>query len=99
VRRISIELSKRLENSDASAHFEAGSALSEFIAGRLGAPDYWSNENHRKSSFRHIPDQARSIQRWENKGAKTTATTAPMKQSTTGLPRFYSTRPLLTQLL
>jgi hypothetical protein len=88
-----------LDDSNASAHFKAGSALSEFMAGRLGAPGCWPDESYRKSALLRVPDEARSIQRWENEGGKTTGAAAPAKGPPSAPQRFYPTRPLLTQLL
>jgi hypothetical protein len=63
-------------DSNASAHLAAGSALSEFMAGRLGAPSCWPHENHRASTFLRGPDEVSSIQRWENEGGKAVAPAA-----------------------
>ena len=85
-----------LAASNASVHFDAGSALREFLAGRLGAPGCWPNEPHRTRTFLRVPDEVSSIQRWESDGGKTvTAAKAP----TSALQHFHPTRPLLTQLI
>jgi hypothetical protein len=85
-----------LTEPNGSVHFKAGSALSEFMAGRLGAASCWPEENHRMSAFLRLPDEVSSIQRWENDGGKTvTAAKGP----TSALPHFHPTRPLLTQLI
>jgi hypothetical protein len=57
-------------DSNASAHLEAGSALSEFMAGRLGAPSFWPDGIRRKNVYPRLPDEVSSIQRWENEGGK-----------------------------
>ena len=54
------------------AYLSAGSALLDFIAGRLGAPGCWPNDNYSRSFVTRAPDETpRSIQRWENEGGKT----------------------------
>jgi hypothetical protein len=88
-----------LADSNASGHFTAGSALTEFLAGRLGAPGCWPDENHRTSIFLRVPEEWSSIQRWENDGGKTVAATVPAKRPTSALQHFHPTRPLLTQLI
>lgn len=89
----------RLDDANASAHFNAGSALTEFLAGRLGAPGCWPDENHRTSHLPRGPDDMSSIQRWENEGGKTVAATAAAKGPMSALRHFHPTRPLLTQLI
>jgi len=63
-------------DSGAALHFEAGSALREFGAGRLGAPACWPNENHPGRLSLGASNEASSIQRWETEGGKTMAGTA-----------------------
>jgi hypothetical protein len=86
-------------DSNASAHFTAGSALSEFLAGRLGAPSCWPDESHPTSTLLRVPDDVSSIQRWENEGGKTVAAAVRAKGPTSALRHFHPTRPLLTQLI
>jgi hypothetical protein len=62
--------------SNAAAHFTEGSALHQFIAGHLGAPDYW---RPRKQVAAHVPAERRAIERWETDGGKPGATGAPVK--------------------
>jgi hypothetical protein len=88
-----------LDDSNVSGYFTAGSALAEFMAGRLGAPGCWPDESHRKSVFLRAPDEVSSIQRWENDGGKTIAAAAPSKGPTLASQPFRPTRPLLTQLI
>jgi hypothetical protein len=88
-----------INDSNASAHFETGSALSEFMAGRLGAPGCWPDENHRTRTFLREPDEVSSIQRWENDGGKTVATAVLAQGPTFALQHIHPTRPLLTQLI
>jgi hypothetical protein len=64
------------EDSNAAAHFQDGSALHEFIAGRLGAPGCWPPRKH---GVADVPTERRSIERWETDGGKTSATRAPAK--------------------
>jgi hypothetical protein len=86
-------------DANASGHFNAGSALSEFMAGRLGAPGCWPEENRRTSILFGARDEVSSIQRWENDGGKTIAAAASAKDPASALPHFHSNRPLLTQLI
>jgi hypothetical protein len=88
-----------LADSNASVHFDVGSALWEFLAGRPGAPGCWPNETHRTSTFLRVPDEVSSIQRWENEGGKTVAAAVRAKGPTSALRHFHPTRPLLTQLI
>jgi len=94
VKRISIDLSETWEN-----HFKAGSALREFIAGRLGAPACWPDGRRRKHFGAGASDEANSIERWETDGGKTTSTTAPAKRSSAIPHPFHAVKPLLTQLI
>lgn len=51
-----------------SSHFSPGSALLEFMAGKLGAPGCWRNERE----FGHTGhEELGSLKRWENEGGKT----------------------------
>ncbi len=88
-----------LDDSNASAHFKAGSALREFMAGRLGAPGCWPDENHLTTTFQRSLDELLSFQRWENDGGKTVVTPASAKAETFALQHFHPTRPLLSQLI
>ena len=85
--------------SSAGAHFKAGSALSEFIAGRLGAPSCWPRESHRASAFLRLPEEVLSIQRWENEGGRAVAPSAPGKRPMSALQHFPFTQPFLTQAI
>ena len=76
--------------SNAPTHFEAGSALSEFMAGRLGAPSCWPDENHRTSTFLRLPEEVSSIQRWENEGGKAFAPAVRAKGPGPALQFFHS---------
>ena len=87
-----------LENRDAAAHFKPGSALRQFIAGRLGAPDCWPGGRYPKRVFARVPDETRWIHRWENEGGKTLAATLP-KDRALSRHYFHPIRPLLTQLI
>jgi hypothetical protein len=87
------------DDSNAAAHFKAGSALLEFIAGRLGAPACWPNESRRKHLAPRASDEMSSIQRWESDGGKTIATSALAKRRSAPPQHFHATRPLLTQLI
>ena len=51
-----------------SSHFSFGSALLEFLAGKLGAPGYWPDEMH-PGGGRHA--DLRALNRWENEGGRT----------------------------
>ena len=87
-----------LEELDVATHFKPGSALRQFIAGRLGAPACWPARRYPKGVSAYVPDEAQWIHRWENEGGKTPAATlprdrAPLRQY------FYPTRPLLNQLI
>ena len=54
-----------------AAHFNTGSALSEFLAGRLGAPGCWPAENGTRPVAARAQDNSRyAIDRWENEGGK-----------------------------
>jgi hypothetical protein len=86
-------------NSIDPAHLKAGSALTEFLAGRLGAPGCWPNEHHGTSHFPSVLDERSSIQRWENEGGKTVPMGTPAEDPSFALPHFHPTRPLLTQLI
>jgi hypothetical protein len=103
VTRISIDHSEIPPNApdvfNASAHFTAGSALSEFMAGRLGAPGCWPDDGHRNSTLFRGSEEASSIHRWENEGGRTMPAVAPGKGLTFALRHFHPTHPLLTQLL
>lgn len=103
MKRISIDLSETppfpLRGSTAAAHSRAGSALKEFLAGRLGAPGCWPDWNHPTRVFPRLPDDLSSIQRWENDGGKTVATPTLLKGETSALLHFHPTHPLLTQLI
>lgn len=85
-------------DSNASAHLEAGSALSEFIAGRLGAPSFWPDGIHRKNLHLRLPDEVSSIQRWENEGGKSVAS-AWAKGPGPALQLFHPGQSFLTQLI
>jgi hypothetical protein len=50
------------------SHFSFGSALLEFMAGKLGAPGCWPDETHPGGS-RHA--DLRALNRWENEGGRT----------------------------
>lgn len=92
-------LTSPLPFHDAGApdHFAAGSALRAFIAGRLGAPACWPNESSRKLVPARVSDDAHSIQRWETEGGKTIP---PISERRSAASKgFYTTRPLLTQLI
>lgn len=82
-----------------ASHFRAGSALLEFIAGRLGAPACWPSESYRKLVHSRVPDEANAIQRWETEGGRTIAATVPTHSGSAAAENFYTTRPLLTQLI
>ena len=84
---------------DLLAHFRAGSALREFLAGRLGAPACWPNESYRKLVPARVSDEANSIQRWETEGGRTIPATALHGHSSAQLHASHTTRPLLTQLI
>jgi hypothetical protein len=86
-------------DSNAFAHLEAGSALSEFMAGRLGAPSCWPDENHLTSTFLGLPDEVSSIQRWENEGGKAFAPAFQTKGPGPALHLFHPGRLFLTQLI
>lgn len=81
-----------------ASHFRAGSALLEFIAGRLGAPACWPNQSYRKLVYSRMADEASAIQRWETEGG-TVAATAPTNSGSAASENFHPTRPLLTQLI
>lgn len=86
------------DHRDAIGHFKAGSALREFIAGRLGSPGCWPNESCRTL----VPpptEEARSIQRWETEGGRTIGASALPENRSTASHGFHATRPLLTQLI
>ena len=82
-----------------SSHFRAGSALLEFIAGRLGAPACWPNESNRKLVSPPLGDEAISILRWETEGGRTIAATARANNGPAAPEHFHTTQPLLTQLI
>lgn len=86
-------------DSNASAHFEAGSALSEFMAGTLGAPSCWPAETHRASPFLRVQDEVLSIQRWENEGGRAFAPAARAKGPKPALQRFRPSGSLLIPLI
>jgi hypothetical protein len=83
-------------DSNASAHFKAGSALSEFMADRLGAPSFWPDGIHRKNLYLRLPDEVSSIQRWENEGGKAVAP-ARAKCVRPAVQLFRPGRSFLTQ--
>lgn len=85
-------------DSNASAHLEAGSALSEFMAGRLGAPSFWPDGIHRKDVYLRLPHEVSSIQRWKNEGGKAVAP-ARAKGPGPALQLFHPGRSFLTQLI
>ena len=88
-----------LDDASEASHFKAGSALREFIAGRLGAPACWPNESYRRLVPSRVADEARSIQRWETEGGRTIAATALPESHSAASQGFHATRPLLTQLI
>jgi hypothetical protein len=59
-----------------SSHFTAGSALLEFLAGRLGAPGCWPEEARATRVPAGIPDEGTSLERWETEGGRTIAAMA-----------------------
>ena len=92
MKRISIDLPEPLEN-----HFKVGSALREFIAGRLGAPGCWPVESFRARALDFASNEAASIQRWESDGGRIIAPHAtPIRNA---FEHLYPNRPLLTQLI
>lgn len=50
------------------SHFSFGSALLEFMAGKLGAPGCWPDETLPGGSR---PAELRALNRWENEGGRT----------------------------
>jgi hypothetical protein len=57
-----------------SSHFSLGSALLECMAGKLGAPECWTNER----PFGHTGHgDLRALTRWENEGGKTLSLPLP----------------------
>jgi hypothetical protein len=86
-------------SSDAPTHFETGSALREFMAGRLGAPSCWPDENRRTSTFLRLPDEVSSIQRWENEGGKAFAPAFQTRGQGPARQLFHPSRSFLTQLI
>ena len=56
------------DTRNSSAHFSFGSALLEFMAGKLGAPGCWPGETN-PSGGRHV--DLRALNRWENEGGRT----------------------------
>lgn len=93
---------KRKFSSDfgAAGHFKAGSALREFMAGRLGFPGYWPNESDQKLVPVRVSEKEISIQRWETEGGRTIAATAPSKNhSAAPSPRSRSHRRVFIPLI
>jgi hypothetical protein len=90
-------LPSQLADSAASAHLKAGSTLSEFMAGRLGAPSCWPAGVYRTNGILHPPNELSSIQRWENEGGKTVAAAATAKSPMSALQYFHP--PLTAQLI
>lgn len=88
-----------LDAPAAAAHFEAGSALRDFMAGRLGAPGCWPNESYRKRISVPASDEMSSIQRWETEGGRTIAATVPSEGRSAASQGFHAQRPLLTHLI
>jgi hypothetical protein len=84
---------------DAALHFRAGSALREFVAGRLGAPGCWPNDSYRGRIADSVSNETASIQRWESEGGKTIAATALSNRNSAASEDLHPTRPLLTQLI
>jgi hypothetical protein len=87
------------DDATAALHFEAGSALREFMAGRLGTPTCWPNNYYRKRVPTRGLEEASSIQRWETEGGRTTPATALSENSPAPTRNFHATKPLLTQLI
>lgn len=56
------------------SHFSFGSALLEFLAGKLGAPGCWPDETHPGGGGRA---ELRALNRWENEGGRTLPPLAP----------------------
>lgn len=54
------------DTRNSSSHFSFGSALLEFMAGKLGAPGCWPGETN---CGRHT--DLRALNRWENEGGRT----------------------------
>jgi hypothetical protein len=75
-----------------ASHFRAGSALLEFMAGRLGALACWPNETKLLSS--RVPDEASAIQRWETEGGRTIAATASANSASAASENFHTTQPI-----
>lgn len=67
------------DTRNSSFHFSFGSALLEFMAGKLGAPGCWPAETLPGGS-RHA--DLRALNRWENEGGRTLSPLA-----------FHGTRP------
>jgi len=88
-----------LDDSNTAAHFKVGSALHEFMAGRLGAPGCWPNKIPRKQAVADGSGETSSIQRWETDGGKTIATNALAKDRWAAPRLFHATKPLFTQLI
>lgn len=88
----------RFQDLDAAAHFGPGSALRQFIAGRLGAPGCWPARQSPKRVVAQLPDETPWIHRWENEGGRTLAATLPQDR-VRSRHYFHPTRPLLTQLI
>lgn len=86
------------ENRDAATHFKPGSALRQFIAGRLGAPGCWPAGRYPKHVSAYVPDETPWIHRWENEGGKTLAATLPRDREPLR-HYFHPARPSLTQLI
>jgi len=88
-----------LEDLEAATHFKPGSALRQFIAGRLGAPSCWPVRRYPKRISAYLPDETQwMIHRWENEGGKTPAATLP-KDCAPLRQYFHSLQPLHSQLL
>ena len=93
---------RKKSSSDFSAagHFKAGSALREFMAGRLGYPGYWPNESYQKLVPVRVSEKEISIQRWETEGGRTiTATAPPKNHSVAPSPRSRSNRRVFIPLI
>jgi len=62
---------------NAFSHFSFGSALLEFIAGKLGAPGCWPNGTHPGGGSQA---ELRALNRWENEGGRTLSPPRPSRQ-------------------
>jgi len=56
------------DTPNSSSHFSCGSALLEFLAGKLGAPGCWPDETHPGGGRQA---DLRALNRWENEGGRT----------------------------